>query len=76
MFKIQFDYNSKLRAIGTAMSNKIVVLFLMFVMSYWKVIHLLYVLSEVDQPRKIGNFAQLAPMTPILFSLFQVSERA
>ncbi|KAH0665549.1 hypothetical protein KY285_026755 [Solanum tuberosum] len=30
MFKIQFGHNSKLRDIGTAMSNKIVVLLLMF----------------------------------------------
>ncbi|KAH0715107.1 hypothetical protein KY284_008012 [Solanum tuberosum] len=30
MFKIQFGRNSKLRDIGTAMSNKIVVLLLMF----------------------------------------------
>jgi len=52
MFKIQFGRNSKLRATSTDMSNKIVVMLLMFVMPYWRVMHLLHVLSEVDQPRK------------------------
>lgn len=37
----------------------------MFIMPYWRVMHLLHVSSKVDQPRKIKNIVQLAPMSPI-----------